>query len=99
MKTLIVHLEIMRSFSRISNAVDHHLLISDLFLVSSDWWMQVQSLEVANQTLECQIQKELDRKCPQELSQLETHLRTVSLLQDEVRATLYNMKYTTSFIT
>lgn len=46
--------------------------------------MQVQDLEEANQRLELEIQKELDRKCPRELRELDRHLRTVSLLQDQV---------------
>lgn len=56
----------------------------DSFLVSSDWWMQVQDLEEANQRLEYEIEMELDRKCPRELRELDGHLRTVSLLQDQV---------------
>lgn len=49
--------------------------------------MQVQYLEAANQKLECQIQEELDKKCPVELRELDGHLRTVSLLQDQVSST------------
>lgn len=52
--------------------------------MSSDWWMQVQDLEEANQRLEYEIEMELDRKCPRELRELDGHLRTVSLLQDQV---------------
>lgn len=53
--------------------------------------MQVQCLEAANQRLEHQIQKALDRKCPKELRELDGHLRTTSLLQDQVSSpTLYN---------
>ncbi|KAK5855732.1 hypothetical protein PBY51_007379 [Eleginops maclovinus] len=50
----------------------------------ASYLQQVQSLEVANQGLEHQIQEELDRKCPQELSQLDGHLKAVSLLQDQI---------------
>ncbi|KAJ4931107.1 hypothetical protein JOQ06_025406 [Pogonophryne albipinna] len=49
---------------------------------------QVQSLEVANQRLECQIQEELDRKCPQELRQLDGHLKVVYLLQGQAEVKL-----------
>ncbi|KAI3359180.1 hypothetical protein L3Q82_002601 [Scortum barcoo] len=45
---------------------------------------QVQFLEAANQRLEHQIQMELDKKCPRELGELDGHLRTVSLLQDQI---------------
>ncbi|XP_035510157.1 keratin, type I cytoskeletal 50 kDa-like [Morone saxatilis] len=45
---------------------------------------QVQCLEAANQKLETQIQMELDRKCPSELRKLDGHLRTVSLLQEQI---------------
>ncbi|XP_071320423.1 uncharacterized protein [Trachinotus anak] len=45
---------------------------------------QVQCLEAANQMLERQIQEELDRKCPRDLRELDGHLRTVSLLQDQI---------------
>ncbi|KAI9518014.1 hypothetical protein NQZ68_042006 [Dissostichus eleginoides] len=50
----------------------------------ASYLQQVQSLEVANQRLECQIQEELDRKCPQELRQLDGHLKAVSLLQGQI---------------
>ncbi|XP_047427814.1 keratin, type I cytoskeletal 19-like [Mugil cephalus] len=45
---------------------------------------QVQILEADNQRLEQQIQVELDRKCPRQLRELDKHLRTVSLLQDQI---------------
>ncbi|XP_070837627.1 keratin, type I cytoskeletal 47 kDa-like [Chaetodon trifascialis] len=45
---------------------------------------QVQYLEAANHKLQCQIQRQLDRKCPSELKELSGHLRTVSLLQDQI---------------
>lgn len=50
----------------------------------ASYLQQVQSLEEANQRLESQIQKELDRKSPRELRELEGHLRTASLLQDQI---------------
>nr|XP_046271038.1 uncharacterized protein LOC124073108 [Scatophagus argus] len=45
---------------------------------------QVQHLEATNQHLECEIQRELNRKCPRELMELDRHLRTVSLLQEQI---------------
>ncbi|KAK5913466.1 hypothetical protein CgunFtcFv8_007996 [Champsocephalus gunnari] len=50
----------------------------------ASYLQQVQSLEVTNQRLECQIQEELDRKCPQELRHLDGHLKAVSLLQGQI---------------
>uniref|UniRef100_A0A671WK44 Uncharacterized LOC115576412 n=1 Tax=Sparus aurata TaxID=8175 RepID=A0A671WK44_SPAAU len=50
----------------------------------ASYLQQVQYLEAANQKLECQIQEELDKKCPVELRELDGHLRTVSLLQDQI---------------
>ncbi|XP_033958135.1 keratin, type I cytoskeletal 14-like [Pseudochaenichthys georgianus] len=50
----------------------------------ASYLQQVQSLEVANQRLECQIQEQLDRKCPQELRQLDGHLKAMSLLQGQI---------------
>lgn len=50
----------------------------------ASYLQQVQSLEVANQRLECHIQEELDRKCPRELRQLDGHLKAVSLLQGQI---------------
>ncbi|XP_070779131.1 keratin, type I cytoskeletal 19-like [Enoplosus armatus] len=50
----------------------------------ASYLQQVQCLEAANQRLEHQIQKELDRKCPRELRELDGHLRTASLLQDQI---------------
>lgn len=64
--------------------VNSVLIISADWFVLFDWWMQVHSLEAANQMLETEIQLELDRKCPRELRHLDTHLRTVSLLQMQV---------------
>lgn len=46
--------------------------------------VQVHDLEASNQRLEIQIQRELDRKCPQELRHLDKHLRAVCLLQQRV---------------
>ncbi|KAK1877202.1 Keratin type I cytoskeletal 14, partial [Dissostichus eleginoides] len=54
----------------------------------ASYLQQVKSLEVANQRLECQIQEELDRKCPQELRQLDGHLKAVSLLQGQAEVKL-----------
>ncbi|KAM3863791.1 uncharacterized protein ACN63O_011642 [Diretmus argenteus] len=39
--------------------------------LSSDWWMQVQYLEAANEKLEQQIQEGMDRKCPSDLRELD----------------------------
>uniref|UniRef100_A0A3B4XIR5 Uncharacterized LOC111649195 n=1 Tax=Seriola lalandi dorsalis TaxID=1841481 RepID=A0A3B4XIR5_SERLL len=50
----------------------------------ASYLQQVQCLEAANQRLERQIQEELDRKCPRDLRELDGHLRTVSLLQDQI---------------
>ncbi|XP_044037424.1 serine-rich adhesin for platelets-like isoform X2 [Siniperca chuatsi] len=50
----------------------------------ASYLQQVQSLEAANQRLEHQIQKELDRKCPRELRELDGYLKTASLLQDQI---------------
>ncbi|XP_030590846.1 uncharacterized protein LOC115783966 [Archocentrus centrarchus] len=50
----------------------------------ASYLQQVKHLEAANQRLEHQIQEELDRKCPKELRQLDGHLKTASLLQDQI---------------
>nr|XP_008303573.1 PREDICTED: keratin, type I cytoskeletal 17-like [Stegastes partitus] len=50
----------------------------------ASYLQQVQCLEAANQRLECQIQEELNRKCPGELRQLDGYLRRASLLQDKI---------------
>ncbi|KAI4822971.1 hypothetical protein KUCAC02_008487 [Chaenocephalus aceratus] len=54
----------------------------------ASYLQQVQSLEVTNQRLECHIQEELDRKCPQELRHLDGHLKVVSLLQGQAEVKL-----------
>lgn len=46
--------------------------------------LQVHNLEASNQRLEIQIRRELDRKCPRDLSHLDKHLRTASVLQQRV---------------
>ncbi|XP_034567322.1 keratin, type I cytoskeletal 17-like [Notolabrus celidotus] len=50
----------------------------------ASYLQQVRCLEAANQKLECQIQEELNRKCPGELRELDRHLRPASLLQDQI---------------
>ncbi|KAK5921823.1 hypothetical protein CgunFtcFv8_019148 [Champsocephalus gunnari] len=60
------------------------LSMQQLNMRLASYLQQVQSLEVANQRLECQIQEELDRKCPQELRQLDGHLKAMSLLQGQI---------------
>ncbi|KAM6966169.1 uncharacterized protein LKV04_018659 [Tautogolabrus adspersus] len=58
--------------------------LQDLNRRLASYLQQVQCLEAVNQKLERQIYEELDKKGPGELSELDTHLRTVSLLQHQI---------------
>nr|XP_029138036.1 keratin, type I cytoskeletal 18-like [Labrus bergylta] len=58
--------------------------LQDLNRRLASYLQQVQCLEAVNQKLERQIQEELDKKGPGELRELDTHLRTVYLLQHQI---------------